>query len=66
MLEKHFFQDTWANGNYFKKTPSDKGWFVLDVMFSNLVMRHLVVFCWWSLWEIENQFLMDKQIGRTD
>ena len=57
---------TWANKNYFKKTPEDKGWFVLDVLFTNLVMRHLVVFTWWSLWELENKFLIHKDIDEKD
>jgi len=63
-LDRH--EDTWANGNYFKKTPNDKGWFVLDVLFTNLVMRHLIVFSWWSLWELENQFFEKKFIGEID
>ena len=48
---------------YNRKTPADGGWFVLDVLFTNLVMRHLVVFSWWSLWELENKFLQPKLIG---
>ena len=54
-LDRH--EEIFANGNYFKKTPADKGWFVMDVLFTNLIVRHLVVFSWWSLWELENQFL---------
>ena len=63
-LDRH--ELTFANGNYFKKTPSDKIWFILDVLFTNLVMRHLVIFAWWSLWELENQFLIPKEIGKID
>jgi len=63
-LDKH--EEIFANGNYFKKTPADKGWFVMDVLFTNLIMRHLVIFSWWSLWELENQFLQVKLIGEED
>ena len=63
-LDRHDL--TFANGNYFKKTPTDKIWFILDVMFTNLIMRHLVVFSWWSLWELENKFLIPKEIGEKD
>jgi len=63
-LDRH--ELTFANGNYFKKTPSDKIWFFLDVLFTNLVMRHLVIFSWWSLWELENMFLTPKEIGEID
>ena len=38
----------------------------MDVLFTNLIMRHLVVFSWWSLWELENQFLQVKLIGEED
>ena len=63
-LDRH--ELTFANGNYFKKTPGDKIWFIMDVIFTNLIMRHLVVFSWWSLWELENQFLLQKEIGEID
>jgi len=63
-VDRH--ENIWANGNFFKKTPTDKWWFVLDVLFTNLVMRHLIVFSWWSLWELENQFLTQKDIGEKD
>jgi len=40
-------------------------WFIVDVLFTNIVIRQLVVFCWWSLWSLENQFFfyqnMDSQ-----
>merc|ERR1719154_986747 len=29
-------------------------------------MRHLVVFTWWSLWELENKFLIEKDIDERD
>ena len=63
-LDRH--ELTFANGNYFKKTPADRIWFIMDVLFTNLIMRHLVVFSWWSLWELENKFLLPKEIGETD
>ena len=63
-LDRH--ELTFANGNYFKKTPGEGIWFIMDVIFTNLIMRHLVVFSWWSLWELENQFLLPKEIGEID
>lgn len=52
------------SGTYFRKTPSDGWFFLLDILFSNLVIHHLVVFCWWSLWSLENTFFLgNDQIG---
>lgn len=57
-------QPSLKSGTYFRKTPGDGWWFVLDILFSNLVIHHLVVFCWWSLWSLENKFFLgDDQIG---
>jgi len=58
--------NTFANTSYFKRSPEAKGWFVVDVIFTNLVVRQLIVFCWWSLWSLENSFLINNQIGERD
>lgn len=63
-LDNH--TNTFANTSYFKRTPEAKGWFVVDVVFTNLVVRQLIVFCWWSLWSLENIFLVNNKIGEKD
>ena len=36
------------------------------MLFTNLVIRQLIVFGWWSLWSLENLFLIDKDIGEKE
>ena len=47
---------TFQRKTFFKKTSESKFWFFMDVIFINLVIRQLIVFCWWSLWSLENTF----------
>jgi len=54
---------TFRNSTFFRKTPTDNWWFLIDVIFTNLVIRQLVVFCWWSLWALENKFLKLNFMG---
>lgn len=56
---------TFHNGTFFRKTPAAGWWFLIDVIFTNLVIRQLVVFCWWSLWSLENQVLTPKHLGEA-
>jgi len=63
-LDKH--EVTFQNGTFFRKTPEAGCWFLIDVIFTNLVIRQLIVFCWWSLWSLENQFLLKNHIGMAD
>jgi len=63
-LDKH--EVTFQNGTFFRKTPEAGCWFFIDVIFTNLVIRQLIVFCWWSLWSLENQFLLKNHIGMSD
>jgi len=63
-LDKH--EVTFQNGTFFRKTPEAGCWFFIDIIFTNLVIRQLIVFCWWSLWSLENQFLLQNQIGIED
>jgi len=63
-LDKH--EVTFQNGTFFRKTPEAGCWFLIDVVFTNLVIRQLIVFCWWSLWSLENQFLLKNHIGYAD
>jgi len=60
-MDKH--EVTFQNGTFFRKTPEDGWWFLVDVIFTNLVVRQLIVFCWWSLWSLENEFLKLNFMG---
>merc|ERR1719228_2128410 len=42
---------------FFKNATSSTCWKFLDVLFINLIVRQVIVFCWWSLWSLENKFL---------
>jgi len=47
---------TFTNGTYFRQVP-DAGWrFLGDVLFTNVVIRQVVVLTWWSCWSLENEF----------
>jgi len=63
-LDNH--QTTFQIGTFFRKTPDSGIWFVIDVIFTNLIVRQLIVFCWWSLWSLENKFLLTNYIGMQD
>jgi len=60
-MDRH--EVTFQNGTFFRKTPDDGWWFLVDVIFTNLVVRQLIVFCWWSLWSLENEFLKLNFMG---
>jgi hypothetical protein len=57
---------TFQTSTFFRKAPNDKWSFFADVLFTNLVIRQLIVFGWWSLWTLENLFLIDKDIGEKE
>jgi len=63
-LDKH--EVTFQNGTFFRKTPDSGFWLLIDVIFTNLVIRQLIVFCWWSLWSLENQVLLKTYMGMED
>jgi len=47
---------TFANGTFFRQNPSS-GWkFFGDVIFTNVILRQVVVLTWWSCWSLENEF----------
>ena len=50
------YQNLQVSSTFFRKTPDSGCWFILDILFTNVVIRQLVVFCWWSLWSLENKF----------
>jgi len=64
LLDNH--SNTFESSTFFKRTPDTKWWFLLDVVFTNLVARQLVVFSWWSLWSLENIHLVKNRIGEKD
>ena len=39
---------------FFRKSSESVLWLFLDVTFTNMVVRQLIVFCWWSLWSLLN------------
>ena len=51
------------SSSFFQKSQDSGCWFFLDVLFTNIVMRQLVVFCWWSLWSLENKFFFYQNMG---
>ena len=64
-LSNDNFQQLEASSTFLQTCPDSGFWFLFDVLFTNIVIRQLVVFCWWSLWSLENSFLsyqnMDEQ-----
>jgi len=47
---------TFSNGTFFRQNPSS-GWrFFGDVIFTNVIVRQVVVLTWWSCWSLENEF----------
>lgn len=61
-----YHEITFQQSTFFRKVPNNKWAFFADVLFTNLVIRQLVVFGWWSLWSLENLFLIDKDIGEKE
>ena len=59
-------ETTFANTTFYRRNPDSRWWFVADVVFTNVVVRQLIVFCWWSLWSLENRFLIRNRIGFKD
>ena len=47
---------TFKRKTFFRKSSESNFWLFIDVIFTNLVIRQLIVFCWWSLWSLENKF----------
>jgi len=64
LIDTH--DNTFESYTFFRRTPATKLWFLLDVVFTNLVARQLVVFSWWSLWSLENTHLVSNRIGERD
>lgn len=62
--DKH--DDIFTVATFFQRTPENKRWFVTDVLFTNMIVRVLIVMCWWSLWSLEGSFLIPNLIGRRD
>lgn len=43
---------TFTRKSFISKSSESDLWLLLDVIFTNLVVRQLIVFCWWSLWSL--------------
>lgn len=61
-----YHEITFQHSTFFRKAPNDKWLFFADVLFTNIVIRQLIVFGWWSLWSLENLVLIDKDIGEKE
>jgi len=59
-------ENVFKPSTFFLKTPETRAWFVADVLFTNLVVRLMVVFSWWSLWSLEDRFLILNKISEID
>ena len=45
--------------SYFSESiPRTPGNIILDTIFSYLIVHSLVICCWWSVWEMENNFIL--------
>jgi len=55
-LSMDSYENIGTSSTFFKKTTDSGCWLFADVLFTNIVIRQLVVFCWWSLWSLENKF----------
>eukprot|EP00088_Acartia_fossae_P030046 TRINITY_DN3098_c0_g1_i10.p1 TRINITY_DN3098_c0_g1~~TRINITY_DN3098_c0_g1_i10.p1 ORF type:complete len:357 (+),score=67.20 TRINITY_DN3098_c0_g1_i10:318-1388(+) len=62
--DKH--EDIFTLATFFQRTPENKRWFVTDVLFTNMIIRVLIVMCWWSLWSLEGNVLIPNLIGVKD
>jgi len=59
-------ENTFTVATFFQRTPDNKRWFVTDILFTNMIVRVLIVMCWWSLWSLESDFLIPNLIGIKD
>jgi len=48
---------------FFDKSSESKMWLFLDAIFTNLVIRQLIVLSWWSLWSLLNTFLLQPKVA---
>ena len=55
-LSMDSYENIGTSSTFFRKTTDSGCWLFADVLFTNIVIRQLVVFCWWSLWSLENKF----------
>jgi hypothetical protein len=62
--DKH--ENIFMVATFFQRTPENKRWFVTDVLFTNMIVRVLIVMCWWSLWSLEGNVLIPNLIGIKD
>ena len=63
-LSNDDFAQLSARTTFLQEAPqsSTSYWFIFDILFTNVITRQLVVFCWWSLWSLENKFFFYQNI----
>ena len=66
VLLKDGLEDTFQNGLYFKSSPGEQGFLLLDCIFSNFVVKFVPILAWWSLWCVENKYFIHNIIGEKD
>jgi len=59
-------QQTFKNGLYFRSSPGEQGFILLDSIFSNFVVKTVPALVWWSLWCLENKYFIHNMIGEKD
>ena len=57
---------TFQNGLYFRSSPGEQGFLLLDCIFSNFVIKIVPILAWWSLWCLENKYFSHNVIGEKD
>jgi len=64
IIDSH--QQTFKNGLYFRSSPGEQGFILLDSIFSNFVVKTVPVLVWWSIWCLENKYFIHNMIGEKD
>jgi len=54
------FENVFNPSNYFGSKPERTCWYkvILDTIFTYSVVHTLVICCWWSMWELENRYIL--------
>jgi len=57
---------TFQNGLYFRSSPGEQGFLLLDCIFSNFLIKIIAILSWWSIWCLENKYFSLNIIGEKD
>jgi len=54
------FETIYTPNSYFQTNPEESGSMkaVLDIVFTYSVVHTAVIGCWWSMWELENRYIL--------